>query len=282
MSQKLLIGAHTSAAGGSFHALSEGHEIGATTIQLFTSNQKQWKGREIPKEEVEKWQQTLVETGIEKPMSHAGYLINLGSPDPFLLEKSRKAFHEEIARCHLLDIPLLNIHPGAATKGTEEECLETIVTSLLQVEGLLEKGNTRVLLESTAGQGTSVGHRFEQLAHIVHQVEKKIPIGICIDTCHTFAAGYDIRTKEGWRAVLKELDHVVGLKHLFAFHLNDSEKDLGSRVDRHAPLGKGKIGLECFRFLMQDPKLAYLPKYLETPEGPPLWKEEIALLRRFH
>ena len=282
MSQKLLIGAHTSAAGGSFNALYEGKEIGATTIQFFTSNQKQWQGRKITEEEVAKWEKALQETGIEKIMSHAGYLINLGSPDKALLEKSRKAFQEEIHRCHLFHVPFLNVHPGSATTGTEEECLETIVETLLHMEPLLEKEKTRVLLETTAGQGTCVGHRFEHLSYLIQQVEKKIPIGICIDTCHIFAAGYDIRKEEGWKEVLKEFDEIIGLKHLFAFHLNDSEKELGSRVDRHAPLGKGKIGLECFRYVMQAPKLWALPKYLETPEGPPLWKKEIAMLRRFH
>lgn len=278
---KLWIGAHTSAAGGSPNALYEGKEIGATTIQFFTSNQKQWNGRIISKEEVAEWKKALEETGIEKVMSHDSYLINLGSPDPTLLEKSRKAFRSELERCHLLDVSYLNFHPGAATQGSVESCLDTIVESLLSMEKEIQAGSTRLLLETTAGQGTSVGHRFEQIDYILKQVHRKIPIGVCIDTCHIFVAGYDIRTREGLEDTLNTFDEVIGLEHLYAFHCNDSVKDLGSRVDRHAPLGQGKIGLDCFRLLMQHPKTRSLPKYLETPEGAALWKEEIALLRTF-
>ena len=278
---KIFIGAHTSAAGGAPNALYEGKEIGATAIQLFTSNQKQWNGRTISEEEVETWKKALDETGISHVMSHDSYLINLGSPDHEMLEKSRRAFREEIERCHLLDIPFLNFHPGAATKGTEEECLDTIVESLLEQEKILASGKTRLLLETTAGQGTSVGHKFEHLDYIFEKVHGKIPIGVCIDTCHIFVAGYDIRTKEACEKTLNTFDEIVGLKHLYAFHLNDSLKDLGSKVDRHASIGEGKIGVECFQFLMSSPITRHMPKYLETPEGPPHWKKEIALLKKF-
>lgn len=275
---KILIGAHTSAAGGAPEALYEGKEIGATTIQLFTSNQKQWQGRQIPAEEVRLWEQALDETGIREVMSHDSYLINLGSPDPEVLRKSRKAFRDELERCHLLKIPYLNFHPGAATSGTVEECLKTIIASLLEMEDLICKGKTKIVLETTAGQGTSVGHRFEHIGTILKAVLPKVPIGVCIDTCHIFVAGYDIRTEEGWKKTLQEFDDAIGLKHLAAFHLNDSVKDLGSRVDRHAPIGLGKIGLDSFRFLMQHNDL---PKYLETPDGPPGWKTEIITLRKY-
>ncbi|MBM3183934.1 MAG: deoxyribonuclease IV, partial [Chlamydiae bacterium] len=184
MKNQIWLGAHTSASGGSFNALYEGREIGATTIQLFTSNQKQWNGRHITEEEVALWEKALEETGIEHVMSHDSYLINLGSPNPELLIKSRIAFKEEIERCHLLNIPYLNFHPGAATDGNVEKCLETIVESLLECESLLAKGKTHLLLETTAGQGTSVGHQFEHLSYILKQVHPKIPLGICIDTCH--------------------------------------------------------------------------------------------------
>lgn len=281
MKQKILIGAHTSAAGGVQNALYEGQEIGASTIQLFTSNQKQWRGKTYEETEIKAWQKAKEETGIEHIMSHDSYLINLGSPDPLLLQKSREAFLAEMQRCHILNIDYLNFHPGAATKGTVEECLETIVDSLLSMESEIAKGTTRLLLEATAGQGTSVGHRFEHLAYILEKTHLKIPIGVCIDTCHIFAAGYDIRTKTDLDSTLDTFDKIVGLNHLYAFHLNDSIKDLGTRVDRHAPLGEGKIGLECFEYLMTHPKTAHLPKYLETPEGPPLWKKEIALLKTF-
>lgn len=276
--KKILIGAHTSAAGGAPNALYEGREIGATTIQLFTSNQKQWTGRKISDEELTLWQKALDETGITDVMSHDSYLINLGSPDPEMLRKSRQAFREELERCHLLKIPYLNFHPGAATTGTIEQCLETISISLLGMEDLIAQGNTKILLETTAGQGTSVGHRFEHIGTIAKAVAGKIPLGVCIDTCHIFAAGYDIRTEEGWRKTLREFDEQIGLKYLSAFHLNDSLKDLGSRVDRHAHIGEGKIGAESFRFLMQNNDL---PKYLETPDGPPNWKKEIVTLREY-
>lgn len=275
----LLLGAHTSAAGGAPNALLEGQTIGATTIQLFTSNQRQWQGRVIGKEELLLWEKALQETGIQQVMSHSSYLINLGAGDKELLHKSRQAFREELLRCHLLQISSLNFHPGTASKNSEEECLETIVASLLELEELAGSGKTRLLLEATAGQGSCIGHRFEQLAFIIDRVAQKIPIGVCIDTCHIFSAGYDIRTEEGWLAVLKEFDQVVGLKYLYAFHLNDSMKKLGSRVDRHAALGTGEIGLDSFRFLMQNAEMRSLPKYLETPEGPELWKRELALLR---
>ena len=283
MKHPLLIGAHTSASGGSQNALYEGQRIGATTIQLFTSNQKQWTGRKISDEEVLLWEKALEETGIQSVMSHDSYLINLGSVSAETLQKSRKAFREEIERCHTLSIPYLNFHPGAATGGTEEQCIETIIESLLELEKTLHEGHkkTRLLLETTAGQGTTVGYRFEHLAQIIKEVQAKIPIGVCIDTCHIFAAGYDVRTKEAWEETLKKFDRIVGLKHLYAFHLNDSMKDLGSRVDRHARLGEGKIGLDCFHYLMTDAKTKNLPKYLETPDGPEGWKEEIALLKKY-
>jgi deoxyribonuclease-4 len=276
--EKILIGAHTSASGGAHMALYEGREIGATTIQLFTSNQKQWTGRKISPEEVFLWEKALDETGITEVMSHDSYLINLGSPNLEILQKSKKAFREELHRCHLLKIPYLNIHPGAATTSTIEECLDTIVQSLLEMEELILQGPTKVVLETTAGQGTSVGHRFEHIGAIISGVHQRIPIGVCIDTCHIFSAGYDIRTEEGWRRTLKEFDEQIGLSYLCTFHVNDSVKDLGSRVDRHAELGQGKIGLDSFRFLMQNTKL---PKYLETPNGPTSWKGEIITLRNY-
>lgn len=279
---QLLIGAHTSAQGGPHNALLEGKEIGATTIQFFTANQKTWHGKKLTPEAIELWEEARKSTGIKEVMSHDSYLINLGSPDKEGLQKSRNAFKEELERCHLLKVTYLNFHPGAALDASEEECLHTIVESLLELEELAAKGHTRLLLESTAGQGSSVGNRFEQLGYIVDMVQKKIPIGVCLDTCHLFAAGYDISTRAGWGKTVQQFDKQVGLKHLYALHVNDSLKPLGSRVDRHAPLGKGLIGIECFKVMMELPELRELPKYLETPEGPPVWKEEIKMLRGFY
>lgn len=280
-SQKLLIGAHTSAAGGVHNALLEGAKIGATTIQLFTANQRQWKGKPLDQAAIEKWHEALHTTGLKKIMSHDSYLINLGAPDPENLSKSRATFALEIERCVALDIDFLNFHPGAALTKDPQECLDTIVESLLGFVPLLDGHKTRLLLETTAGQGSAVGWKFEELAYVLERVKSKLKVGVCIDTCHIFVAGYDIRTPEAWDATLKEFDKVIGFEHLYAFHLNDSVKGLGSRVDRHAPLGKGLIGLEAFRFLMQDPRTRELPKYLETPDGPPLWEKEIKLLREF-
>lgn len=274
----MLIGAHTSAAGGAPNALREGASIGATTVQIFTSNQKQWQGREIAPEEIDEWNRLLDETGISSVMSHDSYLINLGSPNPENLEKSRAAFKEEIERCNQLNIPLLNFHPGAATDKNIEACLDRIAESLLQCD----PRNTTLLLEMTAGQGSSVGHTFEHIAHIIGLVKGQIPIGVCIDTCHIFAAGYDIRTKEGWEKTLLDFDRIIGLQYLRAFHINDSMKDIGSRVDRHANLGQGKIGMDCFEFLARSPKTRHLPMYLETPRDLNTWTQEIKAMKTFY
>lgn len=277
--EKLLIGAHTSAAGGPHQAILKAEKIGATTFQLFTSNQKQWHGKSISDEEAEKFLELKDRYNMQKIMSHGSYLINLGSVKEDLLEKSRKAFIREIERCHKLDISYLNFHPGAYTTGTLEQSLELIVESLLSFESHCQKGSTRLLLETTAGQGSSIGHDFQQLGHILHNVKEKIPIGVCIDTCHIFAAGYDIRTFETWNNTLEEFDKHIGLKHLYAFHLNDSKYDLGLKKDRHANIGHGMIGMNCFEFLMTDPRVNHIPKYLETPNGETFWEEEIALLK---
>jgi deoxyribonuclease-4 len=279
--EELFIGAHTSAAGGAYHALLEGKAIGATTVQFFTSNQKQWKGKVLTPKDIDVWEKTLADTGLKKIMSHDSYLINLGSPNPEVLSRSRQAFLEEITRCMRLGVTYLNFHPGAALNSDPEACLDLIVESLLLAKPLLEKGGPRLLLEATAGQGSSMGCRFEHLAYVIERVKKELPIGVCIDTCHIFAAGYDLRTPKAVDETLIEFDRVVGLKHLHAFHLNDSAKDLGSRVDRHKALGDGFIGWDCFKFLMRDPRTRHLPKYLETPGGPPVWEKEITRLKEF-
>ncbi|PCI92294.1 deoxyribonuclease IV [Candidatus Aerophobetes bacterium] len=280
-SEELLIGAHMSAAGGCFNAIEKGNKIGATTIQFFTSNQKQWHGKQITEEDAAIFREYKKNTSMQKVMSHGSYLINLGSPNPELLEKSINAFKKEIMRCHLLDVDYLNFHPGAYTSSDEKAGLDTIVNSLLSCKEVANEGNTRLLLETTAGQGTTLGHTFEQVGYILKHVKNDIPIGVCIDTCHIFTAGYDITSKEGWGKTLKSFETHIGLEHLYAFHLNDSKLPLGSKKDRHENLGKGCIGLECFKFLMQDDRVRHLPKYLETPNGETMWEDEIALLREF-
>lgn len=278
----LLLGAHTSAAGGVHNALYEGKEIGATTVQLFTANQRQWNSRSLSQEAIDLWNKALDETGLTSIMSHDSYLINLGAPDPENLAKSRHAFREELIRSLQLGLAFVNFHPGAALKEGVKLCLDRIVESLLEVKDLFTgKEKLKLLLETTAGQGSCVGASFEELAYIIERVKGEIPIGVCIDTCHIFAAGYDIRTKAALETTLDEFNRTVGLQYLNAMHLNDSLKDLGSRVDRHADLGTGMIGIECFKAIMQDSRLRQIPKYLETPGMAPVWKQEIALLRSF-
>ena len=279
--QKLLIGAHMSVMGGVHNAPYEGEKIGANIFQIFTSSQRQWHTKKLSEKEIELWDEAIKTTQMTHVMSHGSYLLNLGSPKTDNLSKSRKAIKEELIRCHRLKIDYLNFHPGAAVGSTEKECLDTIAESLLELEDLAKEGQTKLVIETTAGQGTNVGYKFEHLHYIINKVHKQIPIGICFDTCHCFAAGYDIRTDEEWLKTIKEFDEIIGLKYLLAFHVNDSLFDLGSRKDRHANLGKGKIGLECFKFLMTNPTTKYLPKYLETPNGDEYWEEEIKLLKKF-
>ena len=279
--KELLVGAHTSAAGGPYKALLHGQDIGATTIQLFTSNQKTWEPRQLSEEDLLAWQNAKEGTGIHVTMSHDSYLINLAAPDAGVWHKSKKAFAKEIERCHALDITYMNFHPGAFTSSSAEAGLDRIVESLLEMTDLAASGNTRLLLETTAGQGTCLGARFEDLAYIIKHTHKHLPIGVCIDTCHIFAAGYDIRTPSGWKETLHQFDAIIGLEHLYALHVNDSLQPFASHKDRHASLGDGHIGLDAFKFIMHHPKLRHLPKYLETPD-PDKWPQEIQLLRSYY
>ncbi|CAH2560236.1 Endonuclease 4 [Cardinium endosymbiont of Oedothorax gibbosus] len=278
-----MIGAHTSTQGGLHNALLHGAAIGATTIQLFTNNQRQWVGKLPNKVALEGWHHALETTSMKQVMSHASYLINLGSNKEPLLAKSRNAFVEEVTRCLALKINYLNFHPGAATGDSMEACLDRIVESLWALKPLFQQETTlRLLVETTAGQGSTVGHSFEQLAYIIDRVKEVVPIGVCIDTCHIFAAGYDIRTLDRWEDTLTKFESIVGLHHLYALHVNDSMTPLGSRKDRHANLGNGEIGMACFQTIMQHPKLRMIPKYLETPNGATMWTKEIQRLQSFY
>ena len=194
--KNLLIGAHTSIAGGVHNALLEGQSIGATTVQIFTANQRRWQSKPIDQESIERWEKTKQETGITQVMSHDSYLINLGAPDPENLKKSLETFKSELQRCIALGISFLNFHPGAALQDEPESCLERIVESLLELQPLLKDDSIYLLLEMTAGQGSAVGHRFEQIAYVINKVKHRLPVGVCIDTCHIFVAGYDIRTSK--------------------------------------------------------------------------------------
>lgn len=274
----LIIGAHTSAAGGVENAIFAASNIGASTCQLFTANQKRWQGKPITDERAAAFHAALEETGLSHIMSHDSYLINLGAPKPENLIKSRKAFKEEIERCLKLGISYLNFHPGARLDSEPEECLDKICESLLECQPLVEGSDLKLLIESTAGQGSTMGRTFDEIGYIVERVKDHLPIGVCVDTCHSFVAGYDLRNLD---EALDEFDRVVGLEFLMAFHLNDSVKGLGSRVDRHRPLGEGEIGIELFRDIVQNPRVRHLPMYLETPDGLELWEKEIKLLREF-
>lgn len=276
-----LVGAHFSIAGGVYKALEKAIEFGATTLQIFTGNQKQWQSKDISDADAEKWHEILANSNLKKVMSHDSYLINLGSNKPELLEKSKTLFKREVGRCQKLGLTYLNFHPGAATGATEEACLDRICESLISFAPLFKDDSLTLLLETTAGQGSTVGYSFEHLGYIIKKVHTHVPIGVCIDTCHIFSAGYDIRDKSAWDETLQAFETHIGLKYLKALHVNDSMKPLDSRRDRHASLGEGEIGMECFKVMMQHPKLANLPKYLETPNGDTMWKKEIALLKKF-
>jgi deoxyribonuclease-4 len=274
-----LLGAHISIVGGLHNALLAGKSIGATTIQVFTANQRSWASKTLTNEEVCLFKKTLDETNLQCIMSHGSYLINLGSPRVEVRQKSIEAFRQEIKRCLMLGITFLNFHPGASLDNSREESLNAIIEALLSCQDCLPKNvGLTLLLETAAGQGSTIGARFEELAYIIERVEKKIPVGVCMDTCHVFAAGYDLRTKQALTATLDEFDKVIGLSFLRAMHLNDSDEGLACHKDRHRLIGEGMIGKEGFSAIMQEPRLSSLPKYLETPGDLEIWQREIAWL----
>ena len=275
----MLLGAHVSIAKGVYLAPSRGEEIGANAIQIFSKNQAQWVGKPLTEEDAEKFRQAWQQSTIEAVVIHVSYLINLGSPDEVLLKKSRDAFLDEMDRAELLGVPNLVFHPGSCLKETEEFGLNRIIESLNFVLNERPNYKVRPLLETTAGQGTNLGYTFEQLDFIRQGLKQNERTGICLDTAHIFAAGYDIRTRETYENTLAKFDKVLGLNNLYVIHMNDSRKPLGSRVDRHENIGKGLIGLEAFRFIMTDPRLENIPKILETPGGPEAFKKDIKTLK---
>jgi deoxyribonuclease-4 len=272
------VGAHVSASGGVENAPENARKIGAKAFALFTKNQKQWFAKPLTTENINKFKDRCEEYGYppELILPHDSYLINLGNPVPENLEKSRKAFLDEMQRCEQLGLKLLNFHPGAHLKKiSESQCLETIAESINMV---LEKtSSVTAVIENTAGQGSNVGYKFEHLAAIIEMVDDKSRVGVCLDTCHTYTAGYDIKSEAGYAATFEEFDRVVGFEYLKGMHLNDSKKELGSRVDRHDSIGKGLMGIEVFRRMMNDPRFDNIPLILETPDDS-LWEEEIKLL----
>jgi deoxyribonuclease IV len=279
MMTKVVLGAHVSTAGGLPTAVEEGRAIGADVIQIFTRNQVQWKARPVALDEAETFKAAVAASGLKMVVTHGSYLVNLASPKADVLEKSRQAFLSELRRCHALGIPYLVFHPGAHMGAGEDAGLETIAASLDHVLERADGVCVMPLLEVTAGQGSYVGHRFEHLARILDRTRGSDHLGICLDTCHLLAAGYDIAQEEGYEKVMAEFSRVVGLPRLKAIHLNDAKKGLGSRLDRHEAVGEGFLGLEAFRRIVNDSRLEGLPLILETPGGIDEWKREIALLR---
>lgn len=275
----MLLGAHVSIAGGISRAPARGAEMGGSAIQIFTKNQVQWKTAPLQPDEIQKFKAACAENQIGSVCVHDSYLINLGSSEPELLARSRQAFVEEIQRTAALAIPFLIFHPGAYKASDATTCLRTIAESLKFCLDAAGTGTVELLLETTSGQGTNVGYRFEELAEIIEQVGPGAPVGVCLDTCHIFTAGYDLRAAATYAQTFADFDRVIGLGKLKVIHLNDSRKPLGSRVDRHENIGRGEIGLEAFRRLMNDPRLAKIPKILETPGGDAWFRQNIDLLK---
>jgi deoxyribonuclease-4 len=256
-----------SIAGGLEKSFARGEEVGCATMQIFTKSSNQWKAKELTDQDMERWEAAMAASPITPVIAHDSYLINLASPTEELLVKSREAFLVEVERCERLTIPYLVMHPGAHKDSGEEQGLQTIAESFDWVHHKTPGFKVKVLLETTAGQGSSLGYSFAQLCQIIDMVEDGERLGVCLDTCHVFAAGYDITSRKGYEATFDEFDKVIGLDRLHAIHLNDSKKPLGSRVDRHEHIGKGALGLEPFRMLVNDQRLADVPMILETPKG---------------
>lgn len=263
---KHLIGAHTFLTNGPASAIDIAEKLGFTAIQIFTKNNNQYFARDLTKDEINEFKNKLSKSNIKFVVSHDSYLINLCAKDPQGLTKSRAAFIKELERCEQLGIPHLNFHPGAHGGLGEEEGLKLIAESLNYIHEKTKGFKVKSMLETTAGQGTALGYTFEQLRKIIDMVEDKDRMSVCIDTCHIFAAGYNIKDSKEYKKVIKEFDDIIGLNRLHCIHMNDSKKELGSRIDRHEHIGKGFIGLEGFKNIMNDKKLEKVPKILETPK----------------
>jgi len=288
------VGAHTSASGGVFNAAKNAQAIGAKAFALFTKNQKRWDAKPLDSKTIDLFQKALDEAGIlpKHVLPHDSYLINLGHPEEEKLLKSRAAFIDELERCALLGLDRLNFHPGSHlvkmnkkqkedaifVAEAEDRCLDIIAES---INIALDKTKgVKAVIENTAGQGSNLGYKFEHLAHIIDKVEDKSRVGVCIDTCHMFTAGYDIRTREAYDETWDNFEKIVGFEYLSGMHINDSKPPLGSRVDRHHSLGEGEIGLDAFRFIMNDERMDDIPLVLETIDET-IWKQEIEMLYSF-
>lgn len=272
------VGAHASTSGGVYNAVINAQNIGAKAFALFTKNQRRWDAKPLEGKVIDKFKKLLDESGISPRhvLPHDSYLINLGHPDDDKRQKSINAFLDEVQRCELLGLDRLNFHPGSHLKLiSEDECLLRISDAMN--ETLEKTKGVTLVLENTAGQGSNLGWKFEHLAQIIEKVEDKSRVGVCIDTCHMFTAGYDIRTREAYDISMGQFENIVGFKYLRGMHINDSKPELGSHVDRHDSIGKGKIGLDAFRFIMNDKRMDDIPLILETIDES-IWPQEIKLL----
>jgi len=280
MIKQILVGSHISIAGGLEKAFERGASIGCTAMQIFTKSNRKWIENPLTDDQIKAFKAAAKESEIKSIVVHAGYLINIASSTPRTAQESTKALLDEVRRCEELGLEYIIFHPGSHTGQGEEKGIEQVAKNLDYVLAR-SKGTVAILLETMAGQGTSIGHTFEQIKKMRSLCEHKSKIGYCLDTCHVFAAGYDIGTEEGYEKTIKDFDDLLGLEHLHAIHVNDSVKGCGDKRDRHAPLGDGKIPLKIFDLLMNDKRLKSIPKILETPSDDEmkLWAKEITLLK---
>jgi len=270
-----------SVSGGLHTAFDRGTRIECTTMQVFVKNANQWKGKPLTGEDIESYKRSSAKSRIDPVVAHGAYLINLAATSQPTLERSRHGLEDELRRCEALGIQALIVHPGSHMGAGEEDGVRRIAESINIVQARTPGFRTRIALETTAGQGTALGYRLDQLAAIIDQVEEPERIAVCLDTCHLFAAGYPIHTEEGWGQTMREIERVLGWDRVLAVHVNDSRRELGSRRDRHEHIGKGQIGLDGFRFLMNDLHLVRVPKILETEKSEDMHEdvENMALLR---
>jgi deoxyribonuclease-4 len=276
-----LLGAHMSIAGGVDNAVLQGKEVGCDTVQLFTKSSRQWVSKPLVKDEIARFHRAKKETGLNMVVAHDSYLYNFAAPDDVLRKKSVAGLIDEMERCEALGVMYLIAHPGAHVGTGEEVGIQTIAKSIDEMHRACPGYETKLAIEITAGQGSNLGYRFQQVRHIIDASKNSDQLRVCFDTEHAFAAGYDLRTKEGYERTFVEFDETIGLELLVAFHLNDAKKDLGCRVDRHEHIGKGFIGLEAFRLLMNDKRFWGLPMCLETPKSDDCHedRENLATLR---
>jgi len=271
------LGSHMSIAGGVENAVLRGQSVGCEAIAMFTKNNNQWKAKKLTQEDADKFNAALIETGIHPVVAHTSYLINLASPDATLWKKSIASMEDELTRCELLGIPYIVLHPGSHMGKGVDWGVKRVAEAFNRIHAKLPNLRVMTLLEHTAGQGNHLGHLFEELAQMRELITEKNRIGVCVDSCHLFAAGYDLRKPDTYADVFKRFDDTVGVKHIKAWHLNDCKSEFGSRVDRHDHIGKGKIGKAGFRNIMNDPRWRDLPGLLETPKGEDMKEDKVNL-----